>query len=129
MTFYYRFKDYSHTREEGPIIQCETYVLMKTTAKGVWIGQTWDIEGKYWKFINTTKQKQFAHDNLEDAAYSYQRRKEKQEAILQNQLRRVQRSLDRIRDVDESYKTYLSNYRIISEAYSNLPKETSNANS
>lgn len=69
------------------------YSILKRTPKGFWIGYAFGGGGKF-KFILANAKKKYAHKTKEAAAESFIARKERQIAILKDQLKCAERELE-----------------------------------
>lgn len=65
------------------------YTIIKKTKCGVWIED--GCNGK--KFVNLTKRKKFACETLQEALEQFLHRKQRQQSILEEQLRHVKISI------------------------------------
>jgi hypothetical protein len=74
----------------------QKFPVVKTTSCGVWINV---YEKK--KFVNLKSFKKFAHETIEEAKIAFEKRKEKQIRILENQLKSVKIALTLSRSNEE----------------------------
>lgn len=79
---YYRYETW-HMDFANSIVDIEpdTYVVLSTTPKGVWVIYPYCKAGK--KFILNNAKKKFAYPTKDEALYAFYRRKLKQKRILE----------------------------------------------
>ena len=77
---FYRYIDSSST------IHLDVWYGRRETPKGWWIAWDTYIDKKYWKWVSKTSRKRFAYPTREEAWTSFRLRKDRQNAILQQQL-------------------------------------------
>lgn len=89
---WYRYNEYQN--EDGPVIQCQHFYVIKRTPKGVWVG--WP----QWKrFVLNDARKRFALPTKAEALQSYIARKRRQTRILASQYARARKALAMAREM------------------------------
>ena len=101
MKTYYRLRDYY--TEYGTTIELEKFYVVKETPCGVWVKSQFAPEWysyedlkkyRYIRWIHNDSAKKHCYPTLKEAIGSFKKRKIRQAAILNSQLRQVQAVLD-----------------------------------
>ena len=101
MKTYYRLRDYY--TEYGTTIELEKFYVVKETPRGVWVKSHFAPECysyedlkkyRYIRWIHNDSAKKHCYPTLKEAIGSFKKRKIRQAAILNSQLRQVQAVLD-----------------------------------